>query len=238
MQIEVRLFAVLAERAGTAAVQVELASDAPLTMAALKALVMQQFPAVGDLGFASGVVGTSYVADDTVVQLDSQVALLPPVSGGQPDSLEAGVFELSAAPIDPGELGRRVGDDACGAIVTFCGTTRNKNRGQAVEQLDYEAFEAMAGPEMARIFERCNAAFGPAAEGADEPAERLLRMLCVHRTGVVPVGEPSVVIAVASPHRDPAFDAARFLIDELKKSLPVWKKEHYADGHHWIGDRS
>jgi len=238
MKIEVRLFAVLAERAGTASLEVELPADETITMGALKALVMAQFPAVGDLGFASGVVGTAYVGDDAVVDLESQVALLPPVSGGEPSPLEAGVFELSSEPVDAGALSKRVGDDACGAIVTFCGTTRNKNRGQSVEQLDYEAFEAMAGPEMARIFERCNTAFGPAAAKDEEPAERTLRMLCVHRTGVVPVGEPSVVIAVASPHRDAAFDAARFLIDELKKSLPVWKKEHYADGHHWIGDRS
>jgi molybdopterin synthase catalytic subunit len=63
-------------------------------------------------------------------------------------------------------------------------------------------------------------------------------MLCVHRTGTVDVGEPSVVIAVASPHRDAAFLAARFLIDTLKERLPVWKKEVYQDGHHWIGDRS
>jgi molybdopterin synthase catalytic subunit len=63
-------------------------------------------------------------------------------------------------------------------------------------------------------------------------------MLCVHRTGPVEIGEPSVVIAVASPHRDAAFLAARFLIDELKRTLPVWKKEVYADGHHWIGERS
>ena len=241
MQIEVRLFAVLAERAGTARVQIEIPEPTPaggLTMAELKRLVMEQFPAVGDLGFASGVVGTSYVTDASVVAPGAEVALLPPVSGGDVEPLEAGVFELSAEPIDPGALGARVGDDACGATVIFSGTTRNRNRGQAVELLDYEAFEAMASPEMARIFERCVAAFGPPAAKDEEPAERLLRMLCVHRTGVVPVGEPSVVIAVASPHRDAAFDAARFLIDELKKSLPVWKKEHYADGHHWIGDRS
>ena len=65
-----------------------------------------------------------------------------------------------------------------------------------------------------------------------------LRMLCQHRTGDVAVGEASVVVAVASPHRDPAFRACRFLIDELKASLPVWKKEFYSDGEHWIGDRS
>lgn len=245
MKLTVRLFAVLAERAGTDQVEVECAAGAQalqtlagetLTIARLKALVQAACPSVGDLGFASGVLGTRYVADSDAVRAGDAVALLPPVSGG--DAYESGVFELSAEPIDPSALSRRVADDRCGALVTFSGMTRNLNRGQAVVQLDYEAFEQMAGPEMARVFERCVAAFGPTSE-ADEPdPERLLRMLCVHRIGVVPVGEPSVVIAVASPHRDAAFLAARFLIDELKKSLPVWKKEHYQDGHHWIGDRS
>jgi len=86
----------------------------------------------------------------------------------------------------------------------------------------------MTSVEMARIFARCRDAVD---------ADRL-RMLCIHRVGVVEVGQPSVVIAVASPHRAAAFAACRFLIDELKRTLPVWKKEVYASGHHWIGDRS
>ena len=89
----------------------------------------------------------------------------------------------------------------------------------------------MSGPEMARIFAECRQRFS-------DDGERALRMLCVHRSGVVEVGEPSVVIAVASPHREAAFEAARFLIDTLKERLPVWKKEVYTDGHEWIGDRS
>ena len=110
----------------------------------------------------------------------------------------------------------------------FTGSTREENRGKRVVRLEYEAFEKMTGPEMQRIFERCRA----------EQQGARLRMLVAHRVGVVEVGEPSVVIAVASPHRAQAFAAARFLIDELKRTLPVWKKEIYADGEHWIGDRS
>lgn len=117
-------------------------------------------------------------------------------------------------------------------MCTFTGTTREHNRGKRVVRLEYEAFEAMTGPEMARIFERCR------RELDADAASRALRMLCQHRVGVVEVGEPSVVIAVASPHRDLAFRACRFLIDELKASLPVWKKEIYPDGEHWIGERS
>ena len=118
-------------------------------------------------------------------------------------------------------------------MLGFTGLTRDSNRGQEVVRLDYEAFAEMAGTEMEQIFAECRARVG--AEG--EP-ERRLRMLVLHRTGTVGVGEPSVVVAVASPHRDAAFEAGRFLIDELKTRVPLWKKELYGDGHHWINDRS
>ena len=97
-------------------------------------------------------------------------------------------------------------------------------------RLEYEAYEAMLAPEMGRIFARCR-------ETCGATPERRLRMLVIHRTGVVPIGEAAVVVAVASPHRDAAVQAARFLIDELKRSLPVWKRECYPGGEAWIGDR-
>ncbi|MEE2940446.1 MAG: molybdenum cofactor biosynthesis protein MoaE [Planctomycetota bacterium] len=238
MRIEIQLFAVLRERAGTDRLVLEDVAEGT-TLAGLKDLVRAAHPALGDLGSVAGVIGTSYASPETVLAPGDEVALLPPVSGGAPtdeEALSRGVFELSAEPIDVADLQRRVGHPSCGAIVVFTGTTRETNRGQEVVRLDYEAFHAMAGPEMGRIFEDCAEAHGPASAGGDP---RLgLRMLCVHRTGTVGVGEPSVVIAVASPHRDAAFLAARFLIDTLKERLPVWKKEVYEGGHHWIGDRS
>ena len=187
-----------------------------------------------------GVLGTRYVFDDAPLEPGAVVSLLPPVSGGSggagggPD-YEAGVFEIHAGPLDPGAAQARVTHPSCGAAVTFTGTTRERNRGQEVVRLDYEAFAEMAGAEMGRIFAECRERFGP---GPEDDAARTLRMLCLHRTGTVGVGEPSVVIAVASPHRDAAFRACRFLIDELKTRVPLWKKEVYRAGHHWIGDRS
>ena len=152
--------------------------------------------------------------------------------GDEAEALARGVFELCAGPLSPAAAHARVADPGCGAIAAFTGTTRDRHRGRDVVRLDYEAFEAMTGPQMGRIFAACRDAVG-AGDG-----ERRVRMLCQHRVGSVAVGEPSVVIAVASPHRDLAFAACRFLIDELKRTLPIWKKEVYADGEHWIGDRS
>ena len=245
MRVSIRLFASLRERAGCDSIDL---ADVPAgsTIDDLKRLAAAQLPSLGDLGSVAGVIGTSYARPDTVVAEGDDVSFLPPVSGGSPGpsdddaALGQGVFELSAEPLDVAAIQARVGHPSCGAIVLFTGTTRDTNRGQDVVELDYEAFAEMAGPEMGRIFADCLSAHGPGSAPGDPEAEsRLrLRMLALHRTGVVGVGEPSVVIAVASPHRDAAFLAARTLIDTLKERLPVWKKEVYQGGHHWIGDRS
>lgn len=238
MRVDIRLFAVLRERAGRDTIAIDAPDGA--TIAVLRELAEAQYPELGDLGSVAGVVGTTYATPETVVGPGDDVAFLPPVSGGSPtedERLAQGVFELDAEPLDISALQARVGHPACGAIVLFTGTTRETNRGQDVTRLDYEAFEEMAGPEMERIFQDCSRAHGPAAD-ADPSVDRTLRMLCIHRTGTVGVGDASVVVAVASPHRDAAFLAARFLIDTLKERLPVWKKEVYQGGHHWIGDRS
>jgi len=233
VDLVVRLFAVLRERAGRPELELKGLPEG-LDVAGLKRELGARHPELGQLGSVRGVVGTRYVPDATVLSAGDEVSLLPPVSGGagEPD-LERGVFELCSEPLDAGACQARVAHASCGAICTFTGATRDTNRGRSVVRLEYEAFAEMTGPQMERIFERCRAELGHPSD----PARRL-RMLCQHRVGAVEVGEPSVVIAVASPHRDLAFRAARFLIDELKASLPVWKKEHYPDGEHWIGDRS
>jgi molybdopterin synthase catalytic subunit len=234
MRLTVRLFAVLRERAGQSKLELFDLPDG-LNMGQLKRELAVRHPELGDLVHIAGVVGDSYVPDDQELAEGDAVALLPPVSGGAPEAdYEAGVFELSSEPLNPGDLAARVSHSSCGAVVTFTGMTRDTNRGLDVVELDFEAFHEMAGPEMARIFSDCVASH----ELHPDPDAGKLRMLCAHRVGTVGVGEPSVVICVASPHRAEAFEAARFLIDTLKERLPVWKKESYGDGHHWIGDRS
>ena len=251
MRLSIRLFAALRERAGTDRLELDDLPE-PLDVAGLKRELERRRPELGSLAHVRGVLGTRYARDDEPVEPGSEVSLLPPVSGGDSseddpgEGLERGLFEISAEPLDAAAASARVAHPAFGAVVAFTGMTRDTNRGQDVVLLDYEAFEAMAGDEMRRIYEECLRRFGPDAApdgaGAERPElparERRLRMLTLHRTGTVGVGEPSVVIAVASPHRDAAFRACRFLIDELKARVPLWKKEVYRAGHHWIGDRS
>ena len=233
MRLTVRLYASLRERAGR---ELLVLDDVPSAtdVAGAKRLLEARHPEIGSLAAVRGVVGTSYVADSARLTEGEELSLLPPVSGGSDEGqdLARGGFELWSEPLDVESARRRVEHPSCGAVVLFAGNARDRNREREVVRLDYEAFPAMAETEMRSIFEECRARIC----GDDE--RHRLRMLVLHRTGTVRVGEPAVVIAVASPHRDAAFQAARFLIDELKARVPLWKKEIYADGHHWIGERS
>lgn len=231
MRLTVRLFANLRERAGRELLVLE---EVPreTDVAGAKRLLVERHPELGPLDSVRGVLGTSYVSDTTPLREGEELALLPPVSGGSDEkALARGVFELWAHALDVEGARRRVEHPSCGAVVLFVGNARERNREQDVVRLEYEAFEAMAESEMGLVFEDCRGRIG----GNDE--RHALRMLILHRTGPVEVGEPAVVVAVASPHRDAAFQAARFLIDELKARVPLWKREVYADGHHWIGER-
>jgi molybdopterin synthase catalytic subunit len=134
---------------------------------------------------------------------------------------------LSAQPIDPGALVRAVKTDAHGAVVTFLGTTRATSPGdpRPVAALEYEAYETMAVADMASIAREAQERFGP------------LGIAMVHRTGRVALGEPSVAVVVAAPHRGAAFDACRYAIDALKSRVAVWKREIYRDGDAaWIAN--
>ena len=133
------------------------------------------------------------------------------------------MIDVAAKRIDLARLARAVRDPRAGAVVTFVGTTRNENAGRRVTRLEYEAYGTMARKEMRRL----------AAEARAKWPLRKVAM--VHRTGVVPVGEASVAIAVSAGHRGEAFVACHWLIDRLKELVPIWKKEHYRGGEIWIG---
>lgn len=134
---------------------------------------------------------------------------------------------LSAQPIDPDALVRAVKSDAHGAVVTFLGTTRATSPGdpRPVAALEYEAYETMAIAVMEAIAREANERFGP------------LAIALVHRTGRVALGEPSVAVVVAAPHRGAAFEGCRYAIDALKARVAVWKREIYRDGDTaWIAN--
>lgn len=136
------------------------------------------------------------------------------------------MFRVTVKPIDLDELVRYVTDPEAGAIVPFIGTTRNNNEGRKVIALDYEAYPEMAEKELARI-------------GADAAKKwPICKMAIMHRLGPVQIGEASVVIVVSSAHRDAAFAASRFAIEEIKKTVPIWKKEVFEGGEVWIGTQS
>jgi molybdopterin synthase catalytic subunit len=133
------------------------------------------------------------------------------------------VYLLTTESIDLAAVLADVAHPGAGGVALFVGTTRDENDGRRVERLEYEAYDDMAASEMAAI-------------GAEMQRRwPLLRVAMVHRLGVVPIGEASVAVAVAAPHRDAAFAACRYGIDTLKAHVPIWKKEYYADGSRWIG---
>lgn len=131
-------------------------------------------------------------------------------------------FEITAEPLNIGRIARRVVPENCGAIVTLDGFVRKFTKGRETEYLVYEAYEPMALREMEKLIENAKAQFEVENIGI------------VHRLGKMDIGETSVVISVAAPHRRAAFEACEWLIKELKRTVPIWKKEVYADGEIWI----
>lgn len=134
------------------------------------------------------------------------------------------MFEIVTTPIDTAAVLTRIGDPACGGLVTFEGRVRNHHLGRDVLRLEYEAYERLALTEGLRILDEAKARFGIHAA------------TCVHRIGVLAIGETAVLVAVSAAHRDAAFEACRHIIDELKVRVPIWKRETYADGRvEWTG---
>jgi molybdopterin synthase catalytic subunit len=241
VRVHVRLFAIQRELAGTRQVDLEVAS--PATVEAAWAALVERFPALGP-GRASVrfAVNGDYADASTALHDGDELACIPPVSGGEGGAREPRrILEIRDQPFGPEimtELTERLATDEDGAVVGFLGRTRvtpgtpapgqeaeaAQHQGRAVDSLEYEAHERMAMTMLARI--------------ADEIADRfdVHRVAIVHRVGDVPLGDVSVAVVAAAPHRDAAFLAARYGIDETKGRVPIWKAERFADGHLWIGE--
>ncbi len=212
MTVSVKLFAVLRERAGRDAVELELGSGATVADA-LAALARE--PGLDELLSRLPVtmaVNRRYAESATPLAEGDELALVPPVSGGAGET----AARVSGDPLDPDRVARWVIRDGAGAVVTFQGVTRE------VERLDYEAYEEMARERIAEILADCVARHGLEAAAAE------------HRTGSVPLGEPSVVVAVSAAHREEAFAGAREAIDRIKAEAPIWKREVEGGKSRWV----
>ena len=212
MRVSVRLFAGLRERAGTGRRELELPAGARVGDV-WAALELGEEPA--GLLYA---VDKTYAAPDHALAEGAEIAVIPPVSGGD--------FRLSAEPLSLDAVVREVANDGAGAIATFTGTVRDRSRERDVIRLEYEAYEGMAEQVMAELAAELKARY------------ELCEIAIHHRTGPVGIGEPSVVIAVSAPHRGDALAACKDAIDTLKQTVPLWKKELYEGGEEWIGQGS
>ena len=211
MEVTVRLFAMLRERAGSPELTLELPDGARVgdALAELHGLA-EDLPLVM-------AVNREYANEERVLDPGDELALIPPVSGGE--ARAAPWVRVSSEPLLLDALAERVRDPRAGAVVTFHGVTRD------VERLEYESYAEMAEERLATI----------ATEAVDRHG--LCAAAVEHRVGEVPLSEPSVIVAASAPHRGEAFAGAREIIDRVKAEAPIWKKEIEGGEERWVEGR-
>ncbi len=220
--VTIKLFATLKDMAGTSEI---VLSDPPPTVKELLAEISRKFPLVGNL--LSGQrkilisVNQEFADESTPVKPGDEIGLMPPFSGGEN---RPGAVRIQAQPfsVDAEIESLKALSKSIGGIVTFLGTTRDISRGTTVTKLDFEHYPGMAEKKLEEIRNRAISEFG------------VIDITIIHRIGVLPVGENIVLIVVAAGHRDEAFRACRFCIDELKRITPIWKKETTQEGVVWV----
>jgi len=231
MRVRVLYFGVLKERFGAAEEAVELSNGG--TVGELVRVLRERtskFERTAGSAMASGLesvwgslavaVNREYASADAVLRDGDEVALLPPVSGGAGAEVRRQI-EIVDGPIDADAVVHAIKAGSDGAVCVFDGIVRDNTRGRKTLYLDYEAYREMALAQMHKLADEAVAKFG------------VREVVLVHRLGRLQVGETSVLIVVASAHRAAAFDACRWLIDTLKKTVPIWKRETFADGAVW-----
>jgi molybdopterin synthase catalytic subunit len=217
MDVDVRYFAIIREIVGLSAERREVPAGA--TAGDLFTQLIRENPRLERMRPVTMLmVNKEYVMHNHELHDGDELALIPPVSGGDQPR-----FRVQSEALDPRSTEALVAHPGAGAIATFIGTVRDHGRNRAVTHLEYEAYAPAAELSMAQI--------------GDEIRERwgIDHVAIVHRVGSLPVGEASVVISVASAHRDAAFEACRYAIQRIKEIVPIWKKEHYVDGATWLG---
>ena len=216
-QVRVLAFGVLKDRLGKDSFAMTVPERA--TVADLLAQLGEKQPGVILKGIAVSV-NAEYATAGHLLREGDEVGLLPPVSGGNlaPEPVR---IALVREHIDTEQLVDAAKDGADGAVVVFDGIVRNHSRGRKTLYLDYEAYEDMARRQMTALAQEALTRFG------------VRHVTVVHRLGRLQIGETSVLIVVASAHRAQAFEACRWVIDTLKKTVPIWKKETFLDGAVW-----
>ncbi len=218
IQVTIKYFAMMRERLGIEEEVLEIPSGSTLdelrehiagTIGEISPLLHRSMP----------MVNQEYAAPDLVLQDGDEIAFIPPVSGGNH-------VRVHAEELDPATIAAQVQHPAAGAVVTFAGVVRDNARGKTVTQLHYEAYQSAAERQLQHVI--------------DEMHERwpLHGVAIEHRTGLLKIGETSVVIAVSSTHRASAFEATAYAIARIKEIVPIWKKEFYKDGDAWIGSEA
>lgn len=231
-KVTLRYFAIIREAVGTDAEERDVPEGT--TAADIAADLGERVPRLAPLLRAVPVmVNAAYADRDAALRDGDEIAFIPPVAGGtsenggpKPTPQTAPLFVVTADVLDAEAVAALVYAPDAGAVVTFVGTVRNHARGREVRSLDYEAYAAGCLPIFAQI------------AGEARRQWPVGGLAIHHRTGLLQVGEASVVIAVAAAHRGDAFAACAYAIDRLKELAPIWKKEAYADGDVWIGAES
>ncbi len=221
MRIEVLYFAILRERAKLERELLELPDGT--SVAGARAIIGARHPAIAPLlPQVQAAVNRSWVADDHRLADGDELALLPPVAGGS--GAAPGAIRMTAEALQMGAVIEAVGGHDAGAVVTFAGVVRRRGHHLSdVVRLEYEAFVQMAEAVLGDIAQEIEREW-PGA-----------RVAIHHRVGALRVGETAVAIAVAAPHRGPAFEACRAAIDRIKTRAPIWKKEIGENGEAWVG---
>jgi MoaE-MoaD fusion protein len=222
VRVRVRLFARYREAAGRERIDLDLPEGG--TVESAWSAVAERHPELARYRpFTLFAVGHEYVTPEDRLHPDDELCLFPPVSGGAGGD----TYRVVTAPLSPDAIAAAVDDPGAGGIVIFSGVVRNETEGRAVKFLEYEGHAPMAEAKMREIGQAIRARW---------PGVR--RVAILHRVGRLEIGESSVLIGVSAAHRQEAFEACKHAIDTLKRTVPVWKKEHFEDGEVWVGLQS
>lgn len=215
MKVNVRYFAIIRERVGTQEETFDLSEGE--TVDDLFCAIVELHPDVAELKpIVRFAVNQEFRSGSTRLSEGDEVVLIPPVSGGN------GRIRLTTDPLDLVALRKTVVAPQFGALVVFEGVVRDHRDGQEVQTLEYETYEEMVLRQLCKV-------------ATDVETEFQVRVGIHHRHGLMSVGDTAVVIVVGSPHRGPAFEACREVIERLKADVPIWKKETGPDGSVWVG---